>query len=65
LADFVHAEAGIRIGRVYGASDHDTAYPAANATPPADLIATVNHCFGIPPDAPLADSEVAGRLLIW
>jgi hypothetical protein len=40
---------------VHGASDRHAAYPAANATPPEDLAATVYHCLGVDPRTRLRD----------
>jgi uncharacterized protein (DUF1501 family) len=57
------AGAGIRGGQVYGSSDRHAAYPASNAVHPVDLIATVNHCLGIPPELTLADSQ--GRPVVY
>jgi Protein of unknown function (DUF1501) len=59
----VLAGAGIRGGQVYGASDRHAAYPASNAVHPVDLIATVNHCLGIPAELTLADSQ--GRPVVY
>jgi hypothetical protein len=55
----VLAGGGIRGGQVYGSSDRYAAYPASQATPPADLVATIYHCLGIDPHLQLADP--AGR----
>jgi hypothetical protein len=43
----VLAGGGVRGGVVHGASDRYAAYPAASATPPEDLAATVYHCLGV------------------
>ena len=60
----VLAGAGIRGGQVYGSSDRHAAYPASNAVHPVDLIATVNHCLGIPPRIDSSRSaRPASRLL--
>jgi Protein of unknown function (DUF1501) len=59
----VLAGAGIRGGQVYGASDRHAAYPAANAVHPVDLIATVNHCLGIPGELMLSDPQ--GRPVVY
>jgi hypothetical protein len=53
----VLAGAGIRGGVVYGASDRHAAYPAANPVAPVDLMATIYHCLGAPPDLSLVDSQ--------
>jgi hypothetical protein len=59
----VLAGAGIRGGQFYGTSDRNAAYPASNAVQPVDLIATVNHCLGIPPELTLADPQ--GRPVVY
>jgi hypothetical protein len=59
----VLAGAGIRGGQVYGSSDRHAAFPASNAVHPVDLIATINHCLGIPPELTLADSQ--GRPVVY
>jgi hypothetical protein len=59
----VLAGAGIRGGQAYGTSDRHAAYPASNAVHPVDLIATINHCLGIPPELTLADSQ--GRPVVY
>jgi uncharacterized protein (DUF1501 family) len=51
----VLAGGGVRGGVVHGASDRYAAYPAANATPPEDLAATVYHCLGVDPRTELRD----------
>ena len=52
----VLAGGGIRGGMVYGSSDRHAAYPATNPTSPVDLIATVYHLLGVPPDLAIADT---------
>src|SRR5262249_47961728 len=49
------AGAGVRGGSVYGASDRHGAYPADQPVTPADLVATVLHLLGVPPDLGLID----------
>ncbi len=49
------AGGGIRGGAVYGASDSQAAYPAADPLPPEDYVATVYHALGIDPHRTLAD----------
>ena len=49
------AGGGIRGGQVFGSSDRHAAYPASQATPPADLVATVYYSLGIDPAAELHD----------
>jgi hypothetical protein len=51
----VLAGGGIRGGIVHGASDRHAAYPAADATRPVDLLATVYHLLGVPPELVLTD----------
>jgi hypothetical protein len=51
----VLAGGGVRGGVVHGASDRRAAYPAADATSPADLAATVYHCLGVDPRTELRD----------
>jgi hypothetical protein len=51
----VLAGGGVRGGIVHGASDRHAAYPAANATTPEDLAATVYHCLGVDPRTQLRD----------
>jgi hypothetical protein len=53
----VLAGGGVRGGVVYGASDKHAAYPAANAVAPVDLVATLYHCLGVPPELALTDHE--------
>jgi hypothetical protein len=52
----VLAGGGIRGGVVHGSSDRYAAYPASQATAPADLAATIYHCLGIDPHLQLYDS---------
>jgi uncharacterized protein (DUF1501 family) len=51
------AGGGVRGGQVYGASDKIAAYVKDNPVSPADLLATVYHAFGLPPDALIHDRE--------
>jgi len=44
------AGAGVRMGACYGKSDATGSSPAENLTPPTDVLATVYHALGIPPD---------------
>jgi hypothetical protein len=57
----VLAGGGIRGGQVFGSSDRYAAYPASQATPPADLVATVYYSLGIDPRTQVHDP--AGRPL--
>ena len=47
---------GFREGMIYGASDATGAFPAANATGPGDLLATMYAALGIPHDGHLYDN---------
>jgi hypothetical protein len=49
------AGGGMKEGLVYGSSDKIGARPSTNPTSPADIIATVYQCLGIPPDTELRD----------
>jgi hypothetical protein len=49
------AGGGIKGGYVHGASDRIGARPSLNPVTPADLIATIYHCLGIPADLELRD----------
>ena len=49
------AGGGIRGGQVYGRSDRNAAYPAANPVTPAEFTATIYHCLGIDPHAETRD----------
>jgi hypothetical protein len=49
------AGGGIKGGFVYGSSDKIGAQPSSNPVLPADIIATIYHCLGIPSDLELHD----------
>jgi hypothetical protein len=49
------AGAGIRGGRVFGASDRTGAYPADQPITPPDLAATILHLLGVPHDLEVRD----------
>jgi hypothetical protein len=49
------AGGGIKGGYVYGASDKIGAHPSSCPVLPADIIATIYHCLGIPADLELRD----------
>jgi hypothetical protein len=49
------AGGGIRGGTVYGASDRIGGQPSLNPVSPADVIATIYQCLGIPADLELRD----------
>ena len=53
----VLAGGGIRGGQVYGSSDRDAAYPSSDAVEPVDLMATVCHALGVPPQLELHDQQ--------
>jgi len=56
------AGGGAKGGTVYGSSDRYAAYPASDPVQPVDLMATVHHLLGLPPDLTLNDSQ--GRPLV-
>jgi hypothetical protein len=49
------AGGGIRGGYVHGSSDRIGARPSSSPATPADIIATIYHCLGIPADLELHD----------
>ncbi|MFO0800035.1 MAG: DUF1501 domain-containing protein [Gemmataceae bacterium] len=49
------AGGGIRAGYVHGASDRIGGRPSRNPVTPADVIATIYECLGVPPDLELRD----------
>jgi uncharacterized protein (DUF1501 family) len=49
------AGGGIKGGTVYGSSDRIGAQPSLNPVTPADIIATIYECLGIPADLELRD----------
>jgi hypothetical protein len=49
------AGGGIKAGHVYGASDRIGARPSLNPVGPADIVATIYHCLGIPADYEMRD----------
>jgi hypothetical protein len=53
----VLAGGGVRGGQVFGASDRHAAYPKNNPVSPEDVIATIYHALGIPPDSLIHDRE--------
>jgi hypothetical protein len=53
----VLAGGGFQRGLVYGKSDKQAAYPAADPVRPADLIATIYHALGVPEDQTLPDQN--------
>ncbi len=51
------AGGGIKPGTVFGSSDKIGAYPSSNPVTPADVIATLYHCLGVPTDYELQDRQ--------
>jgi hypothetical protein len=51
------AGGGVRGGQVHGASDRQAAYVKDDPVRPEDLLATVYHAFGLPPEAEVHDRE--------
>jgi hypothetical protein len=51
------AGGGVRGGTVYGASDRIGGYPKDGRVLPQDLLATIFHCLGIPPNKEIHDSQ--------
>lgn len=51
------AGGGVRGGVVHGSSDSIAAYPRDGRVLPQDLIATIFHCLGIPPEAEFNDAQ--------
>jgi hypothetical protein len=49
------AGGGVKGGHVFGASDRIGGRPSANPVVPADIVATIYHCLGIPADLELRD----------
>jgi len=49
------AGGGIKAGYIHGASDRIGAFPSLNPVFPADIIATIYRCLGIPADLELRD----------
>jgi len=60
------AGGGLNRGLVYGSSDKIGAQPSNNPVTPADVIATIYHCLGIPNDLELQDRlERPFQLVPW
>jgi hypothetical protein len=53
----VLAGGGIQGGQVYGASDRIAAYPKNNPVKPEDMISTMYHAFGLPPETVIHDQS--------
>lgn len=50
------AGGGVKGGHVLGASDKIGGHPSSNPVTPADIVATIYHCLGIPKDLELRDN---------
>jgi len=60
------AGGGIKGGTVYGASDRIGSRPSSNPVTPADIIATIYHCLGIPANLELLDRlKRPNQLVPW
>ncbi|MGB8853697.1 MAG: DUF1501 domain-containing protein, partial [Pirellulales bacterium] len=53
---------GVKGGVVYGKSDRQGAFPLDGRVEPPDLIATIHHCLGYPPNTEVHNRE--GRPLV-
>jgi hypothetical protein len=51
------AGGGVRGGHVFGASDRIGGRPSSNPVTPADVVATIYHCVGVPKDLELRDNQ--------
>lgn len=51
------AGGGVAGGQVYGASDAQGAYPKDRPMSPADLLATMYHALGLPPETEIRDRQ--------
>jgi uncharacterized protein (DUF1501 family) len=58
------AGAGVAPGIIHGASDSRAAYPTENPHDPSDLVATVYHLLGVPPETTLYDQTQRPHHLI-
>ncbi|MGL4550268.1 MAG: DUF1501 domain-containing protein [Gemmataceae bacterium] len=50
------AGGGVKGGHVFGASDKIGGHPSLNPVTPADIVATIYHCLGVPKDLELRDN---------
>jgi len=50
------AGGGVKGGHVFGASDKIGGRPSSNPVSPADVVATIYHCLGVPKDLELRDN---------
>ena len=53
----VMAGGGVRGGQIYGASDSHAAYPKNKPVSPEDILATMYHALGLPPEAEIRDRQ--------
>jgi hypothetical protein len=60
------AGGGLRAGYVHGSSDAIGARPGSQPVTPADVVATLYHCLGLPADLELQDSQGrSSQLVPW
>jgi hypothetical protein len=60
------AGGGVRGGHVFGASDKIGSRPSSNPVTPADVVATIYHCLGVPKDLELVDNQARPfQLVPW
>jgi Protein of unknown function (DUF1501) len=60
------AGAGLRAGYVHGSSDSVGGRPSSQPVTPADIVATIYHCLGIPSDLELYNSQKRpSQLVPW
>lgn len=53
----VMAGGGVRGGQIYGASDAQAAYPKSKPVSPEDILATIYHAMGLPPESEIHDRQ--------
>ncbi len=58
------AGGGVKKGHVFGASDKIGGFPSSNPVTPADIVATIYHCLGIPRELELRDNLNRPFLLV-
>jgi hypothetical protein len=51
------AGGGVRGGQVYGSTDRIAAFVKDNPVAPEDLLATIEHALGVPPEAEIRDQQ--------
>jgi hypothetical protein len=60
------AGGGIKPGHIFGSSDKIGGRPSTNPVTPADIVATIYHCLGVPKDLELRDNlERPFALVPW